>query len=190
MGGETNGGGDSARKGYSDAFGRLYKGQDPETGEDDFVGALAYAYYKAQKREFVAGNGLDAADVRVREYHSDLGDIKASQLRELADKRLTELLSAVAQRVEQDLREEVTQGHISDAFRANDVRLAGIEDLIKQTDKNVTSGTALWKSIAAGVAASFVFGLVLTWARVIDWANPFSAKPTATQEQQSTSPKN
>ena len=42
--------------------------------------------------------------------------------------------------------------------------------------------TKPWKSVAIGVASSFIFALVLTAANFIQWANPFTSNIPSPQE--------
>lgn len=168
----------SPEGGYSDAFSKFV------TAENDLAGALAYAFYKQQKREFIVRNNLPFDHERVRQYHCDLNGTRIAQLREFAEMKLAEYTEIVADQTTEELRAEVAEGFVIDELNKHDQRLEDLLQLTKTTNENVLSGTRWWKSLLAGVAASFVFGLVLTWAKVIDWTNPLTSKPPA----QETSP--
>jgi hypothetical protein len=70
--------------------------------------------------------------------------------------------------------------------------LLDVSDKISRANTAIENGTAWWKSVLAGVAASFVFGLVLTYADVIGWTNPFKSSPpskTAPTDAPATPPR-
>jgi hypothetical protein len=67
-------------------------------------------------------------------------------------------------------------------------------ELLTNIRGTVKASTNIWKAIAASVAASFVFGLVLTAAQLVQWQNPFnsipkSGAPVTVQDGKSPPPK-
>lgn len=179
---------------YSDAFGKFF-----ET-EDDIAGAYAYALYKKQKREFIVRNGLSPDHERVRNYHCDLNESRVNLLRELAESKLNERLDNVVEAVEDSLREELLNSLLVDGLKRQEVEIANLSEQhslmtekvirsIDDTKSEIISGTKLWKSVLAGVVASAVFGLVLTWAKVIDWTNPFASQATSVNSHEKAASK-
>jgi hypothetical protein len=168
---------------YSNAFERFFK------GNDDIVGALAYCFYKQQKRDFIMLNHIDSTHERVREYHFDLNDTRVAQLRENAAQKINAFTQNVSDKTAEELESVIVEGVLMDAFNRHGKRIkklveaveSGNQNILNEievTNQRVVNGTKWWKSVLASVAASFVFGLVLTWAKVINWTNPLASDPS------------
>lgn len=139
-------------QGYSDAYSKLIK------DDDDLRGIIAYALYKKQKREFILRNALKSDDPRVVNYHHDLHEERIGSLKAAAEKKL----QTYAEEILEKARDQELQEYAE-----------GAQYLMIQSA--ISSATAWWKAVIYSVLAAFVFGLVLSAARVVQWTNPFNA---------------
>lgn len=153
---------------HSDAYSQFV------SAENDLVGALAYALYKKQKIEYILRIGCNRDDPRVRDYHKDLNPGRITTLRDQADAQIRAFADRVVFDAEESFRKEIAADYIGSNFAEHAQHLADIKSSLAETKTAVVSGTQLWKSVLAGVAASVVFGLVLSAAKIIDWTNPFN----------------
>ena len=148
----------------SDAFERLFK------SEDDLAGALAYAFYKREKREFLIKNGLAANDPRALQYHSDLNATRVTHIRELAELKLQEYSDNVTAKATAGMHEQVLQNVMARQMTAHHKELAAVK-------AEVIKSGSWWRTILVGVLASAAFATILTWADFVAWTNPFSSRP-------------
>jgi hypothetical protein len=153
MGGEDT-------KGYSDALQKLVKDRQ------DLSGAVAYALYKADKRDYIRNNGLTSGDEKIKEFHKiGLGQERVVALRREAQGLLAEYLSSATADAEK---------------RAQEKFLPAIESVKTHIDKR----TGFWTAVGAGVVSTLVFAFVLSLAIWLNrnQQNPFGGLYQLLQE--------
>ncbi len=136
---------------YNDTYERLVH------DDTDLVGALAYALYKSDKRDYAKRHNLPYGDERLRSYASTVGSKQLESLRHRADEVMRRHLAAVASQAEDAVRKS-TIGNI----HASQQRLAGDLAEAKQSlTRHVSKRTGLGASVIANLIASFLFGVVM-----------------------------
>lgn len=138
------------KKAYSNAFENLVKDRQ------DLPGAIAYALYKADKREYIRENNLTSDDSRVKEFHTiALREEAVIALKKEAGRLIAEYISSATADAEK---------------RANERFLPAIEGVKSHIDKR----TGFWMAVWASIVATILFALILTTAV---WLNKNQQNP-------------
>lgn len=119
------------------------------TSESDLVGAVAYAFYKSDKRDFILKENLPPNHPEISNYHKHLGPAARTALRERAKVALDIYTTGVAKEA---------------AARAKTDILAAID----RTEALVLSRTRFWSSVFASVVATVILALGLSVAAFLN----------------------
>lgn len=121
----------------------------------DLEGAIAYALYKADKKDFIVHHDLAPEDPQVKNYHTRLGQETIQALRLRAKNLLSEYTSSVVVEAE-----ERAQAKILDA-------IGSTQTLLKRR-------TSFWSAVMSSVVGTIAFALILT---IAIWLNKNQQNP-------------
>lgn len=158
-----------AKSAYNHVYERLVK--DPT----DIVGAVAYALYKNDKREYIRQNRLSPDSDDVRQYHLRMGQQALSALRDAAAKILEartarevavtyeKVLQDVGGRLERaghSISGQITQSNA--AHKTLETALAEVKTQVQNAQTHlqntVKERTKFWSAVWSSVVGSLVLG--------------------------------
>lgn len=153
---------------YNNVYERLV------TDQQDLVGAVAYALYKHDKREFIKNRHLSTGDKGVTEYHHQVGDVALKAFRLAAE-------SALSQHTARDVAVAYDHAYKAAAGELSNANKALASELIQTTKevkgvaqelasskaeviKTINARTKFWMAVWAGVVGTFAFAVLLSLA--------------------------
>jgi hypothetical protein len=128
-----------ASRPYNNVYERLVRDQH------DLVGAVAYALYKADKREYIRRNTLGATDEKVLDYHHQIGE---------------QVLDGLRLRAVQALSSYTATAAVEAATAATQKAQAPAFDEIKRQVVTVADQTKFWSAVSARSVALGILMLI------------------------------